>query len=119
LQFDVHILDGEVPEFIDFTIQTKELEFCFQPHELTESEVEDGANERPDNVKGSYAVYHASKANNKYRTGKAFHLYRPQITDSQGLQAWCEISLDLESGTMRAAIPNEFRGSAVLPVVMR
>ncbi len=34
---------------------------------------------RPENVVGSYAVYHASKRSGVYKTGKICHVYRPQL----------------------------------------
>ena len=42
---------------------------------------------RPDNVIGSYAVYFNTR-DNKYRTGKFCHLFRPRLTDKDGNQAW-------------------------------
>src|SRR3990170_7564956 len=39
---------------------------------------------RPENVVGSYAVYHISKRDGQYKTGKLFHIYRPQLTDAVG-----------------------------------
>jgi len=37
---------------------------------------------RPENVVGSYAVYHRSKKNNGYKNGKICHIFRPKLTDA-------------------------------------
>ena len=50
------------------TIQTKGLDFFYQP-ELTQQEIDDGA-ERPENVVGSYAVYHKTKRDNRFEEDK-------------------------------------------------
>ena len=77
-------------------IETKGLKFYYQP-ELTQQEIDDGAF-RPENIVGSYAVYHFTKGNmhagqeeaEKYKTSKAFHIYRPRINESVGNWAWSE-----------------------------
>lgn len=48
---------------------------------------------RPENVVNSYAVYHKELKDHRigginYETGKAFHRYRPQATDSDGNTIW-------------------------------
>jgi len=53
---------------------------------LTANEVEKGF-ERPDNVVDSYAIY-CNKKDNQYRAGKFCHIYRWQLTDAEGNQAW-------------------------------
>lgn len=50
------------------TIETKNLRFAYQPP-LTDEELADGAT-RPDNVIGSYAVYHSTKQNNRFEEAK-------------------------------------------------
>jgi hypothetical protein len=88
--FEIEVVLHEKPtsNVIEYTIETKELNFFYQP-ELTSEEVSAGIF-RPANVVGSYAVYHKSKRDNgphgEYRTGKAFHIYRPLATDSQVCQ---------------------------------
>lgn len=104
------------------TIQTKGLDFSYQPA-LTDEEIKSGA-DRPDNVIGSYAVYHSTKggvndaAGMEYKTGKVLHIYRPQATDAKGNQAWCEINIDAENGTAAVTVPQDFLDSAVYPVVV-
>lgn len=66
--FEIEIVLDEAParNVFEFDIEgADELDFFYQPP-LTDEEVADGA-VRPENVVGSYAVYHKSKAN--YRVG--------------------------------------------------
>jgi len=75
---------------------------------------------RPDNVVGSYAVYHATKKNNEYMTGKAFHIYRPIAEDAVGNKAWCAIHIDghLDPKNLTITVPQQFLDEAVYPVVI-
>lgn len=103
------------------TIQTKELDFFYQPA-LTAEEIEQGS-ERPENVVGSYAVYHSSKKNNvvggkEYKTGKAFHIYRPEAVDADGNKTWCEIHIDTGAGLLTVTVPEKFLAKAVYPIVV-
>jgi hypothetical protein len=117
LDFEVHLLTPPVSNEILFTIQHKGLDFYYQSHEFTADELEMNP-VRPDNVKGSYAVYHSTKANNEYMAGKAFHLFRPQATDALGATAWCEIYIDTDAGTLRVTVPQNFLDTATYPVVV-
>lgn len=87
----------------------------YQPIELSQAE-KDQDGFRPDNVRGSYAVYHKSKRNNKYKTGKALHIYRPQATDADGKKVWT--TLHIEKGIYTVTIPQDFLDKAVYPVVV-
>lgn len=49
-----------------------------------------------DEVKGSYAVYW-NMQNNRYKTGKFCHIYRPKIFDSAGRWIWGDLEFDGES----------------------
>lgn len=104
--------EGSENEFdIDFTLDTNpgtnvfeyviegadQFDFFYQPA-LTEEEIAEG-DSRPDNVVGSYAVYHKTKANHKigdtnYGTGKAFHIYRPKAIDANGNEVWAELKYE-------------------------
>lgn len=89
--YELEVVFYDKPESnkIDFNIETNNLNFFYQP-ELTEKEIEYG-HIRPENVVGSYAVYHKDKTGDysriggkNYRTGKAFHIYRPWVKDNNG-----------------------------------
>jgi len=61
-ELEVLLLEKPKKNKVEFTVETKGLKFYYQP-ELTQKEKDDGAF-RPENVVGSYAVYHESKTNN-------------------------------------------------------
>ena len=114
------------------TIQHKGLDFFYQP-EITDEEAQatsfDGDTRtleeikremRPENVVGSYAVYHKTKRDNgpdkHYKTGKAFHIYRPHAVDADGVKVWCE--LDITEGELTVTVPEKFLNKASYPVVV-
>lgn len=104
------------------TIQTKELDFFYQPA-LTPEEIAEGAS-RPDNVVGSYAAYHKTKggmndaAGKEYKVGKAFHIYRPEAVDADGARAWCDLALDEVAGELTVTVPQVFLDGAKYPVMI-
>lgn len=103
-----------------FDIETQGLTSYYQPP-LTPEETADGVI-RPDNVVGSYAVYHATRGNmhasqedaERYKCGKGFHIYRPKLTDDIGNGAWAD--LDISNGVLTVTLPQGFLDSAVYPV---
>lgn len=105
---------GKNANQIEFTLETKGLDFFYQP-ELTEEEKKQGA-ERPDNVVGSYAAYHKTSKHNQYKTGKAFHIYRPKIIDDNGNEVWGELDIDEENNLLTVTVPQDFLNQAVYPV---
>ena len=116
-QFEFEIILDEKPDsgFVLLSIEHKGLRFLYQP-ELTQQEIDDGA-ERPDNVVGSYAVYHKTMAGNyvggkNYRAGKFCHIYRPYVTDANGKREWCD--MDIIGAVMKITIPD----GLVYPVVV-
>lgn len=104
------------------TIQTKDLDFFYQPA-LTQEEIDEGS-QRPENVVGSYAVYHKTKGGMnradgmEYKTGKAFHIYRPKVTDKKGEETWAELNIDEANGVLSVTVPQEFLDKAVYPVIV-
>lgn len=69
-----------------YDIDTKDYDWFKQPP-LTQEEIDEGAF-RPENVVNSFAVYHKTKKNNEYETGKAFHRYRAEAVDASGNRIW-------------------------------
>jgi hypothetical protein len=112
--FEFEIILKEKPDtnIITFDIVTKNLNFLYQPA-LTQEEIDYGDN-RPNNVVGSYAVYHSTKKDNKYKAGKAFHIYRPQMEDADGNTIWGE--LNITNNTLEVQIPQNFLDSAKYPI---
>ena len=74
--------------------------------------------ERPENVVGSYAVYHNTKVNNEYKTGKAFHIFRPKLRDVKGNTAWADLNIDEAKGVLTIMLPQDFLNNAMYPVTM-
>lgn len=77
---------------------------------------------RPENIVGSYAVYHKNKKDNFYKTGKAFHIYRPKITDANNHSVWGELNIsegnNTAYGIMTITIPQDFLDNAAYPIIV-
>jgi len=131
VEFDTILYEKPEQNQIVFPIETKGLKFYYQPplhpdHPTWVDTDGDGIADsfRPENVVGSYAVYHATRTNvhrsieeaEKYKTGKAFHIYRPKAVDAEGKEAWCDLHVDEAKGLLTVTIPQEFLDSAVYPV---
>ena len=120
-EFEVEMAGPPTDNIIRYTIQSKGLDFFYQGP-LTQDEIAQGT-QRPDNIIGSYAVYHQTRAHNvlgknNYATGKAFHIYRPYIEDSNGVRVWCDLNIDLQAGEMTVTIPVDFLETAAYPVIV-
>jgi len=122
--YEVEVVLKERPEtnVIEFTIQTKDLNFFYQPP-LTQEEIDRG-DFRPENVVGSYAVYHKTRgglndsAGMEYKVGKAFHIYRPKVIDAKGNGIWGELNVDTVSGLLTVTIDNKWLDKAAYPVIV-
>ena len=120
-EFDIILNEKPATNVVELEIETKGLSFYYQP-ELTQEEKNDGAF-RPENVVGSYAVYHESKQGDyskmggkNYMAGKAFHIYRPKIFDADGAEVWGVLNIDEKERILSVKVPQEFLDSAVYPV---
>ena len=76
--------------------------------------------ERPEDVVGSYAVYHKTKSDyivgkTNYKTGKFCHIYRPKFTDTNGISIWGD--LNIKNGIYTITIPQNFLDKAKYPIV--
>jgi len=71
---------------------------------------------RPENAVGSYAVYHVSKRNGIYKTGKAFHIFRPKAYDANGNEAWC--NLNITDKFLIVEVPQTFIEKATYPIII-
>ncbi|GAG95715.1 unnamed protein product, partial [marine sediment metagenome] len=116
---------------LSFSIDMDNLDFYYQPplNEVETPPPGGGVNathvwddngtiitHRPIDVVGSYAIYHDSKRDNKFKTGKAFHIYRPLLIDAEGNEAWAD--LNIEDGVLTITCPPEFLDSAKYPVIV-
>ena len=123
-EFEVVLKKKPASNVLQFTIQTKGFDFFYQPA-LTQKEIDEGT-VRPENVIGSYAVYHSEKQGDysalgkmNYKAGKAFHIYRPKVTDAVGKEVWGELSIDLPIGILDITIDQTFLDEAVYPVTVK
>lgn len=74
---------------------------------------------RPDDVIGSYAIYHKTKKHHiegqtNYGTGKFNHIYRPKWVDADGNWVWA--ILHIENGIYTNTCPQDFLDVAKYPV---
>lgn len=99
-----------------YPLRGKGLRFSYQPP-LTVEETEAGC-VRPDNVVGSYAVYHESKKHNRYETGKFCHIYRPEAVDALGNRGWCSLHVNKKATLLTVTVPQEFLDGAIYPVMV-
>ena len=118
-EFEIVLPKKPTTNKIEFAIQTKGLDFFYQPA-LTQAEIDEGQF-RPENVVGSYAVYCSENKINLtggklYRTGKFGHIYRPKIIDSIGKSIWGVLNIDVPLGLLTITIDQSFLDIAVYPV---
>jgi hypothetical protein len=139
-EFDIHLKEKPATNKIEFTLNTKGLDFFYQPPlteeyqnsyseeyqkeiVVSETQVKDLEGnvlvERPENVVGSYAVYASEQKTNweggkLYRTGQVGMIYRPKIIDSAGTEVWGE--LNIANGILSVTIPQKFLDKAIYPI---
>jgi hypothetical protein len=133
LEFEIVLKSKPLTNRFSFPIQTQNLVCYFQPplnqeldprdyDILTATEAwKDGKLRihRPERMVGSYAVYHNSKSNNQYKTGKAFHLPIPEAVDAIGNRTFGSYNTDVqETGVLTVTLPQEFLDSAVYPITI-
>lgn len=130
--FKVDVLLNEKPDTNRFcyTIEgAEDYNFFYQP-EITDEEAEeerDGKVDvrtleeikrfiRPENIVGSYAVYHKSLKDNGYKTGKVMHIPRPQVwsLSDESKKVWADLSYD--AGELCVTVPQKFIDTATYPV---
>lgn len=122
--FKVDILLNEKPDTNVFCYQIEGAEnydFFYQPP-LTADEIFKG-NERPENIVGSYAVYHKTlkdhrKGSENYATGKVMHIPRPQVWEldnEESTKEWADLSYSDKDG-LCVTVRQEFLDKATYPV---
>lgn len=121
-KFDVKLKKKPKNNIVSFDIESKNLKFYYQ-RELTQEEKDEGCY-RPENVIGSYAVYHATRGNfhsnqldaDKYKCGIAFHIYRPKIIDAN--ENWIWGKLNISGGSLTITVEQTWLDNAVYPVTV-
>lgn len=138
--FEFEIILGKKPPTNKFTLnfESKGLEAFYQPPLNQEPMPEGGvlATEtdifdidgnviahRPPEIVGSYAIYYKDPPKNvvggkKYRTGKAFHIERPQLTDANGDVSWATMDLNGQAKTLTITADATWLANAVYPVIV-
>lgn len=121
-EFEVILKEKPLSNILNLSIQTKGLDFFYQPF-LTEEERLLREIDRPENVEGSYAVYHKDKTGDysklggkNYQAGKVFHIYRPKIIDADGKWAWGELKIDIENEILSITIPQSILDDGKYPL---
>ena len=133
VEFDLVLKEKPDTNVFRFPIQSKGLRFYYQPplHPEHPTWADTDGDSVPDvftseNVVGSFAVYHETQAKlwktreeaEKYRTGKAFHIYRPKVSDAEGKEIWGELNIDEEEGVLTVTIDPDWLDNAVYPVTI-
>lgn len=119
--FKVDILLNEKPDTNEFcyTIEGAEnYDFFYQSPLSAEEKL---TISRPENINGSYAVYHKDLKNNvvgkdNYATGKVMHIPRPQVwsmSDTEN-KVWADMNYD--NGNLCITVPQSFLDAASYPV---
>jgi len=112
-EFEIELNHAPSSNIVPLSVTTKGLEFYYQPKQREENAY------RPPWVEGSYAVYHASKSNNQYKTGKAFHIFRPWAVDATGKKVWCSFNPEWDGvGNLNITVPQDFIDNAVYPIII-
>lgn len=120
MEINIHLSEKPTSNVFSFTLDNwQNLDFFYQP-ELSPEEIAEGVS-RPENIVGSYAVYYKGHANHiigqtNYATGKAYHIFRPKVTDADGNEVWAE--MHYESGTLTVTVPQWFLDTATYPVIV-
>ena len=137
-EFEVILKEKPATNKIEFTLNTKGVNFHYQPPlnqeklppdgmRATEIEVFDKDNNRvayrPENIVGSYAVYCSENKINLvggklYKIGKVGHIFRPKIIDSIGTEVWGELNIDIGKEILSITIPQDFIDKAVYPIII-
>lgn len=139
-EFEVTFLEKPVSNVFEFSLRSKNVDFFYQPPLTQEYVPLDGEivtptdvfnkegfclRHRPENVIGSYAVYHKVKSGDwkipggkNYRAGKVAHIYRPKLTDSNGVSIWADLKIYQDKNYATITVDQQFLDHAQYPVVL-
>jgi len=125
-EYEIILKQKPITNHMEFNVNSTDAVFYYQPplyleYGLTEPDATCNATDcgnfhRPVDVVGSYAVYSKSRRNNQYKTGKLFHIYRPEIIDASNESVWGV--LDYSNEILTLTIPQEFLDKAKYPVLV-
>jgi len=116
--FEWEIVLSEKPESnkLAYKIELDNLRFYYQDPDTFEAHKNEW--DFNDNIPGSYAVYYSAGKHNRYKTGKAFHIYRPRAWNNDGDTVWCNLDIDTSARTLAISIPQGFLDSTGYPVIV-
>lgn len=127
-EFDITFPSKPSTNKVEFSIRRKQLAFYYQDPEILKAKYDKykalGLDpEIPEDVYGSYAVYHRTKRDHiagetDYRSGKAFHIKRPWAEDANGVRVWCDLNISTTKHTMTITLPEDFYNNAAYPVLV-
>jgi hypothetical protein len=131
VEFDLVLNSIPLNNVFEFPLESHNLSFYYQPelnaeHPTWSDDDGDGQADsfRSEMVIGSYAVYYKDQAKNlksesegvKYKTGKAFHIYRPKVSDSSGNEIWGSLFFDESREVLSVTVDRAWLDSAKYPV---
>lgn len=117
-KFEWETVFDKKPEsnIISYTFDFHDLDFRYQDPIKLLRDRRKGIVSFDPNILGSFAVYHKRYRHNQFSTGKAFHIFRPEVIDANGNKTWCELVLYLN--VLSVIIPQWFLDSAKYPVIL-
>jgi hypothetical protein len=139
-EFDITLFRPPTSNKIRFSLQSKGLEFHYQPPltrewrvgdmhgriaRVTETDAYDADGEvvihRPPHVVGSYVLYVAQRKPNVaggqiYGNGRFGAIFRPRMIDAAGKETWGNLTIDKAAGLLTVEIPQAFLDAATYPI---
>lgn len=134
-EYEIHLGVAPTEPVIDFGFDLRGLKaFRQAPLKNVEAKTGDsweinpwgGMRRRPARVNESWAFYHGTCGNlhasaedaNKYRAGKAFHLYRPLARDATGETHWLDAAMNPLTKSFGVVVDDWLLTKAAYPVVI-
>jgi|GEM_PF-1384570 len=127
LEFEVVLAKKPNTNEVSLTANNPKNVTAYYQAELSFEQMQKDNTKRPPDVHKSLAIYHTSKRNNVYETGKIAHIYRPIAHDSDGYSVFCNFKeleglsdgepYDLAQG-LTVVVPQEFIDSAMYPITI-
>jgi hypothetical protein len=119
-EYEITLKSRPANDYVEFDFALDHLIAYPQPPLTPEEQLTD---HRPENVIDSIAFYYPEKSavlkrkedGDRYKTGKAFHLYRPKAIDDDGDEIWCVPQIET-SGKLRVYIDGAWLDNATYPV---
>lgn len=119
MEFELLLKEKPDSNIFRFSIDTKQLDFCYQPP------LDPKEGFRAESIVGSYAVYHKDKTGDfsqlgghNYLAGKVTHIYRPKIFDSTDKWVWGELNIDTINSELTITCPQSFIDDGVYPLLV-